>query len=81
MMEKAILLKKNLEKVTIGPSGLSLQSKNTIDPEKKLNHMVLTRLDYSYYQIVLLKKIYNGQKLVTSAYKFIQKFWMMVEIF
>ena len=37
--------------------------------------MVQMLLDYLFYQIVLLKKMYNGQEGIISSFKFIQKLW------
>jgi valyl-tRNA synthetase len=41
---------------------MSKSKKNTIDPENIIQIMVLMQQDYLFYQIVHLKKMFNGQK-------------------
>ena len=62
---KKYFIKNNpTEKVYVGASeSMSKSKKNTIDPEKIIETYGADAVDYSYYQIALLKKIYSGQKV------------------
>ena len=75
---KNILLKKTSEKVTIGPSESMSKSKKYIDPEKMIESYGADAV-----RLFILsdsppeKDIQWSETGMTSAYKFIQKFWMM----
>ena len=71
--------KKPSEKVTVGPSeSMSKSKKNTIDPEKMIESYGADAV-----RLFILsdsppeKDIQWSETGMTSAYKFIQKFWMM----